>query len=498
MTLNTSPETLSHNSSSTEERLSKLTGFNNPSALPADSSESDTTSPAPSSLLSDEDLDDQITRHSFASSPLSKLVFVAGAVFFVVFVASLFLSQFQSPGESVSAQKAGETREDQPSPLLSPENKDKEKGELLSELALREQKERLKDLEDSKNEGKQPETIRQEAKPVTRSVAVRPTPVRQVIRQPTPVSRPLPVRYPQSDRPLAVVRPTRIASTPTPSVDPAQVWLQLSQLGSFGSGQVSISPTGNPERLTPRYEPKTALTNVVANKSQPIETPVAESNSPTVSGDRAVPFGQTVAAVLETTIAWEGHRGSRTARTIDERYIVTLNESLKDKLGNLEIPAGSQLVIRIEGDNNALITLAAESIIVNGVETKLPQGALRIRGAKGQPLIAEMTNLGGNDGRDNTQALADVLSIAGDFADIPGSRSLSSLYRTLSGGNARRSGSGIATTVFFLRQGTPLEVFVNQTFRFDVPESPLELDLSVLDLSDSFIAIEFADSVEED
>jgi hypothetical protein len=35
-------------------------------------------------------------------------------------------------------------------PLLSPDNQDKEKGELLSELALREQQERLRDLESQK------------------------------------------------------------------------------------------------------------------------------------------------------------------------------------------------------------------------------------------------------------------------------------------------------------------------------------------------------------
>ncbi|ACK72273.1 hypothetical protein PCC7424_3895 [Gloeothece citriformis PCC 7424] len=135
------PET----SNTSEERLAKLTGFNHPPN--PDSSDTSKSSSATAPLLEDEDLEEQITRHSFASSPLSKLVFVAGAVFFVVFIASLFLSQFQSTGESVSGNKPKGAREDEQSPLLSPQNQDPEKSELLSELALREQQERLKDLE---------------------------------------------------------------------------------------------------------------------------------------------------------------------------------------------------------------------------------------------------------------------------------------------------------------------------------------------------------------
>jgi hypothetical protein len=65
------PETLPN--APTEERLAKLTGFNNPSPLPTDSSEPSTSSVTASPLLSDEDVEEQITRHSFASSPLSSL-----------------------------------------------------------------------------------------------------------------------------------------------------------------------------------------------------------------------------------------------------------------------------------------------------------------------------------------------------------------------------------------------------------------------------------------
>ncbi|WP_013320633.1 hypothetical protein [Gloeothece verrucosa] len=472
---------------STEERLAKLTGFNSPSADPAPSSpHSSTNTP----LLTDEDLEEQITRHSFASSPLSKLVFVAGAVFFVVFIASLFLSQFQSPGESVSAKKPNETKESQQSPLLSPENQDKEKSELLSELALREQQERLKDLEAEKV--KQPQPIKQDPrtgqpqpKTVTlpqkrpvqsvpiRQTPIRQTPVRPVVYQPRP--QPVPVRYGQPVRPIPAVRAT-VSPSRSNLVDPTQVWTQLAQVGSFG-GFSSQSRTSS--RSIPRYEPKTASTPIAPN-SQATPTPISENSTNFTNynpSSPAVVFGQSVSAVLETTIAWESSRNSRTEVTPDDRYIITLNEPLKDLSGNVLIRAGSQLVVKLSAGNNALVTLIAESLIVDGVETKLQSGTLKVRGVKGQPLIASRKTFGGSNGN-SAEALTDILSVAGDFADIPGTRSLSTLYRGITGGKTRRS--GVTATVWYLKAGTPLEVFVNRTFNLDVPQKPLELDLSGL------------------
>ena len=497
----TPTETVSPSLSASEERLAKLTGFDPSSTQSVHSSPLSSASHPRSPLLGDEDLEEQITRHSFASSPLSKLVFVAGAVFLLVFIASLFLSQFQSPGESVSAKKPTETNADQQSPLLSTASKDQEKEELLSQLALREQQERIKDLELQKAKKQQGNIEQPSNQRVMRTVAVRPAPVRQVIR-PTPALRP--VRYSPPLRPKAIAsHPT----TPTTPTNPSQLWTQLAQVGSFGGGVAEAITSNPPRRLTPQSPAKTeANQNIVDNHPNHPATetpvsPVSPIKMPPSSFSQTIPFGQSVSAVLETAIAWEGSRGNRMTQTSDERYIVTLTEPLKNKFGNLKIPSGSQLVIRLEKGSNALVSLTAESIIINGTngtETPLPQGALKIRGVDNQPLVAEMTTLGGSEGEDNTQTLADVLSIAGDFADIPRSRSLSTLYRTLTGGNTRRSGPTLSATIFFLRKGIPLEVFVNQTFSLETSESPLELNLSTLELSNSPIALELTNSIEED
>jgi hypothetical protein len=42
-----------------------------------------------------------------------------------------------------------------------------------------------------------------------------------------------------------------------------------------------------------------------------------------------------VSAILETTIAWEGSRGSRTAQAPPERYLVTLSQPLNNRFGGV-------------------------------------------------------------------------------------------------------------------------------------------------------------------
>ncbi|MEG3437879.1 hypothetical protein V0288_12195 [Pannus brasiliensis CCIBt3594] len=501
----------------TEERLARLTGFDDPSlASHADRSRSSSSSPTP--LLPEEDLEEQITRHSFASSPLSKLVFVSGAVFFVVFVASLFLSRFQSPGESVAANRPVETGEQEKNPLLSPANEDKEKSRLLSELALREQQERLRDIQERKNQPFQPIAAEKPrtrsviaSRPPTRTVSVSPRPVSREIgsEMRSPADRPIPrtVRVPpqRSVRPVATT-PARSLPTPRPiaNEDPSELWSKLSRVGSFEEGSVSSSsPSSRQSRTAPVYEPRTVRDRVnsseqVISPDRSRDRPIASNPSPPNNDPRAIEFGQSIPARLETTIAWEGERRNRTERASDERYLLTLNEPLTDKSGNVRIPAGSKAIARLETGNNALVTLSVESLVIDGKEIPLPEGALKVRGAGGQPLVAEMKTLGNNGSDDNARTITDLLSIAGDFADIPGGRSISSLYRMLTGGENRRLGSGVSVTIFFLRQGTPLEVFVNRTFGVDIPEKPLELDLGAIDSPDRRIPLEATDTVLEE
>ena len=86
----TPTETVSPSPSASEERLAQLTGFDPSSTQSVHSSPLSSASHPRSPLLSDEDLEEQITRHSFASSPLSKLVSVAGWLSTIFCLASVF------------------------------------------------------------------------------------------------------------------------------------------------------------------------------------------------------------------------------------------------------------------------------------------------------------------------------------------------------------------------------------------------------------------------
>ena len=293
--------------------------------------------------------------------------------------------------------------------------------------------------------------------------------MRQPPPQPVRYQRPNIPRYPIAYRPPTTV--ARNSSRPVRQQDPQEVWVELSQVGSFGTG-ISNSPTKAPNRSNSPYQPQGA-NKINLKNPQPPELPKLEAIP---SSDKAISFGQSVSAVLETAIAWEGSRGNQGEFNSDDRYILTLNEPLQDNSGNQVIPAGSKLVVRLERTNNAIANLIAESIITDGQETELPQGALKVRGEEGQALIPKVKKLGGNS-RDDAEFLTDILSVAGDFADIPGSRSINSLYRTLTGGR-NRGGSGVTTTIFYLPQGARVEVFVNKSFTLDSPEQPLELDFS--------------------
>jgi hypothetical protein len=148
------------------------------------------------------------------------------------------------------------------------------------------------------------------------------------------------------------------------------MWAQLAQVGSFGGVAVNSANSAQQER--PTHEPKPASSKAA---SQPSANPLPEPSTTPGSDLHAIPFGQSVSAVLETTIAWEGSRGSRTSPTPNDRYFVTLNQPLNNRFGNPEIPAGSQLAVRLDSKGQALVTLTVESAIIGGVEMSLPPGA---------------------------------------------------------------------------------------------------------------------------
>ena len=479
-----------------EDKLARLTGFNQSESFKQNDDEddkddedlSDQTNSRNSSLLSDEELEEQITRHSFANSPLSKLVFVAGGMFVIVFIAGLFFSQFQSPGDGISAVKASQTKEKTKSPLLSDSNQDKEKGELLSELALKEQKERLQAIENQKRQSLrlsvQPtKTPLVKTQPSTLPVAAKPTPLPQVrATQPPPKNPTYSVRnqtqYNNSNYPLSqrfknsnlVAQTNQTDFSDHRSVS-TQIWKDLSKVGSFGgNSQEKRTNYSVPSSLNSQPErPQTIINSGGFSRS----FNNTEITNPASTTPDTISFGQSAAGVLKNTITWENSFANRNGQSLDERYLIVLNQPLKDNTGKVQIPDGSSLIVRLDSSSRALVNLIPESVVINGVTKPIPQGVLKIRASDGQPLIAQTRTIGGYQGNDNS--LADAASVIGDVANIPGVRSLGTLTRLF---NGNRNQYSTATSFFSVPEGSAVEVFVNKAFSLTTqsePEQPLEL-----------------------
>ena len=492
-----------------EDTFSKIIGFDPESETSNEENSTTFALKKSSPLLSDEEMEAQITRHSFASSPLSKLVLVAGGMFVIILLMSLFISSMQSKSDnSVSATKSGDKpKEKQSSKLLSEQSPDKEKGELLSELALKDQKERLKLLQKNKlqrkNSGQKPlqtttvstNTTTPSATPIpTRTIS---TPSRQPQSQIRNVPPQAAVQVPILRSPSPLIAQTNPTTTQT---DSSQSWKQLSEVGSFGGGSNNGNSSGNgnggssyypsqggrgtsvtysfnnqnpQQRPGASYEPKpfTTTNNQTTENSLP--------SIPTNGNDpQAIIFGQSVSGILQNTIAWENsYNFSNNQNTkSDDQYVVTLNQSLKDKSGKEQIPAGSQLIVRVDGKTTALVNLTAEAVIINGVTTQLPQGVLKIRSSDGQPLVAELKTIGGNNGG-NDNSFLDILSLA----NIPGLSSLSGASRLL-GGNRNGYGYGSSVNIYYLQQGRDLQIFVNKPFAIKTSptiqqDEPLQLNI---------------------
>jgi len=399
---------------SKEEWFSELTGFDTDLDESGDLSQDNTTTvKKPVPLLSDEELEQQITKHSFASNPLAKLIFVGGGVFILIFIVSLVFAQFQSSDSTLSGKKETATKEKETNKLISEQKPDSEKGELLSELALKEQRERIKALHIQQLQtGRRPPKTSQVKS--TGTPIYKPTPV---ATSPTPVIKTKPTIASKPQKTVSRISLPVVSSVVSPvasikQYDTIESWKQLSEVGSFGSGNsqsgvrpASYSSTSNQSR--PFYQPvNTTASNVL--------TPDSTKQYSLVSNDpQAIAFGQLASGTLETTISWEASYNSQNKS--DEQYLVSIDQPLKDQSGKVQIPAGSKLIVRQNNRTTALVTLDAESVIINGVTIPLPQGGLKIRTPDGQPLIAQVRTIGGGD---NNTSVADVISGLASVANI--------------------------------------------------------------------------------
>lgn len=415
-------------------RLAALTGFDDPTVRQQNNISTATSAPQVGEM-SDEEIEAELSRHTFASHPLSKIVVVFGGVLVIVTLGGFFI--YSLTGAKLSRKYASPSQDYSAQAAQAPTS-DREKAKLLTELAVKDQEQQLKSIDQEKPTSKsKPKSPKKVTPPPARPIPTfRPIPQ----PQPVPVVRQV-VRVPQQQtKPISPVQQ-----------DPYEQWLQASKLGSYGSVPITPPQSGTIPAAT---------TTTAAQYASSAETPA----TPTVYSPKDILVGTQAEAVLVTPIVLSD-------RMVQEspRFIVRLTQSLVAADGTPVFPAGTQIVTRLVSNNPLLVTLAAETLLLqqgkNWVEYPLPKDALFIGGSDFNPLIAKQKQVG-RDRRNRTDEVGtalDAVDIASDVLDLPMNDLPSQIYRRL-GRKRYNQPSESASQVYYLPANSKVRIIVNQTF----------------------------------
>jgi hypothetical protein len=393
---------------------------------------------------------------------------------------------------------------------------------------------------------------------VTSPQRVSATPAPPVVRQPTPVRRVQPAPAPIAPIP----RPTSVAAAPTPepAVDPVERWRELAQLGSYGSGAMPenvvepetqaasvaqaqwVESTGArpsipapatatahqisaPETLTtepaPIFSSMKPDTPESTLEAAPAPVPVESASPESMPSLEVAAEAETVAApeiltaaearILQATstppalIAGTQSAGELATPVVldepagDDNFVVVLTEPLLDSQGQVAIPAGGELVVRVDDvADNGLVQLSAIQALWQDQgyqrELTLPNGYIQIRGHQGTPLTADQYNDLGPEiaAMDAGQFALGAIRRASELYTRPNTRVETNsgstviteenpapnvLAGVLEGGTdaildtiADRNQQAIAELeqrprIAYIEAGRPVQVFVNQTLQ---------------------------------
>ena len=436
------------NSSVNTERYAALTGFAQQKKQTDESDTTEDTEDIESTLLETEESSSNPyqsrTFHSFSSHPIPKIILVFGSVLIAVLIAGAILN-------SGSFKKTANQEEPEPVAVTtSNDNADTdsdppelEKGELLTEIALAEQKQQLKALDSPQNRAKStpkpsPSSYRPNSRP---SPVVSPTPAPpppKVIYRSAPVSVP----------PLMPVPP---APQPEP-IDPQQAWIAATQIGNYG--QVSSISTQAQRKNSPNTpKPSTPITPPHTAQITPIP-------------NQQILVGSTAQAILTNSIVWD-------KSSLQKSLFFRLKEPLNDNNGLIVIPQGAQIIASINGvEPSGLVDLQLHSVLLekqgNWQQLPLPPDSLYIQGKKGKPLLAK--SFSPHNSPDWGGLATEAIGTAAIETDLPGGRNLPRVIDRLSPSRSRYSRTN--SLYWSLKKNTKVEVLVARSF--SLPVTPKE------------------------
>ena len=383
---------------------------------------------------------------------------------------------------------------------------------------------RLKSIDEPLEQQEQaPETnlVSKEPQQAVKPVSTPPPPrVQTVAVRPTPQPLPKPVK--RTSRPSSPpVRPTVPSVTPR-TLDPMQQWQTLAQIGSYGGGESSESTLAgtvneaeitnqvalansshNTSSIIPRTQPipgtnhgvSTHPTRVAGNINQNSNISEEERFLSGNTTSQQITIGQRATAVLQSSLISESNRGQN---DFVERFVVTLSTPLNNQQGVEILPIGTKMLVAVRSvHDSGKVTTVVESVVKDGQEIPLPDGAMFLRDADGKPLMASLMPSGQRE-RMEANATTFVMGALSKTGELLNRGSTSTF---ISGGNFSQSQQfdepsyigGLLeggftplaermnqqhenhlstldsrTPLWIVEQGTTVEIFVNQTIQLTI------------------------------
>lgn len=367
-----------------ESHMAKLVGLEN-EIISEDEEFQDDSISSPSS-----EPQEVSNKQTFSSNPFTKLGLVGTTTLVVFLLAGGFLLQIMGIGNQKPKKNNVATVQSQPQQKTESrlQNLETEVETLKTKLAFSEQEQAIKTAQQTlrakkPTQASSPSSVvipsRNTGSPQIQTVYVpRVVTVERVVRVPQPVSQP-------------TTEPPVAKSIPTPE--------KVSQ--SVNSPVTKSTPT--PEKIsrpvssrvaTPVQQPPIDTDENVAIAEptlQPVHIPNVSQPSP--ENQNPIPVGTSGKGVVATAIFGETSK----ARNSDEEkdvFVVTLQEPLKTRDGDVVLPANAQLLTEISSlSDRGLLYLSVTKVIWenkgNIVEKTLPKGVLGIRSPEGKPLFAK-------------------------------------------------------------------------------------------------------------